>query len=614
MTKVDTDPAISFLQDPRVQSTFLSILVAAVFLLIITTFIGIIKTEFDKKDNSKTPVIENAIKGLAYFFVVPITCFLGIFVANIVLKMLDSATANGASRFSNQIFVAAAYDSNRIRRDQDANAVGEAYKYYLNRTNTREVISPYTDYVLQTINNCCYEVTIEENNEIKTVYALKKKYFLESPREDSSFVTVNPTKFFDEFKYSEYYSSLSTKEQLFIENVVDIKIWLSEGVYTHPVGIYQQNYSPQEDLNESSDIHVEDQTALMQNNGVQVLSIVELDNGEKASITIANIDAIRRILDENCYYFFTTHLTSENSYYSTRASFHADLKLSDDANIAHGCNSVIATKMALRLGDYCITEAGFGADLGAEKFLDIKCRFAGLRPDAVVIVATVRALKHHGGVAKADLGQENLAALEKGLPNLLQHVENITKVFGLPAVVAINRFPQDSEAELALIESKCKELGVNVALSEVWAKGGEGGIALAEEVVRLCEQKNDFRFSYDLDMSIKDKLDAIARKIYHADGVDLIQNAPKQLQQMEALGFDKLPICMAKTQYSFSDNQTMLGAPKGFRIQVRNLKVSAGAGFLVALTGDIMTMPGLPKVPAAEKIDVDENGRISGLF
>ena len=284
------------------------------------------------------------------------------------------------------------------------------------------------------------------------------------------------------------------------------------------------------------------------------------------------------------------------------------------ANIAHGCNSVIATKMALRLGDYCITEAGFGADLGAEKFLDIKCRFAGLRPDAVVIVATVRALKHHGGVAKADLGQENLAALEKGMPNLLQHVENITKVFGLPAVVAINRFPQDSEAELALIESKCKELGVNVALSEVWAKGGEGGVALAEEVVRLCEQKNDFRFSYDLDMSIKDKLDAIARKIYHADGVDLIQNAPKQLQQMEALGFDKLPICMAKTQYSFSDNQTMLGAPKGFRIQVRNLKVSAGAGFLVALTGDIMTMPGLPKIPAAEKIDVDENGRISGLF
>ena len=284
------------------------------------------------------------------------------------------------------------------------------------------------------------------------------------------------------------------------------------------------------------------------------------------------------------------------------------------ANIAHGCNSVIATKMALRLGDYCVTEAGFGADLGAEKFLDIKCRFAGLRPDAVVIVATVRALKHHGGVPKTELGQENLAALEKGLPNLLQHVENITQVFGLPAVVAINRFPQDSEAELALIESKCKELGVNVALSEVWAKGGEGGIALAEEVVRLCEQKNEFRFSYDLDMSIKEKLDAIARKVYHADGVDLIQNAPKQLKQMEALGFDKLPICMAKTQYSFSDDQFKLGAPKDFRIQVRNIKVSAGAGFLVALTGDIMTMPGLPKVPAAEKIDVDENGRISGLF
>ena len=284
------------------------------------------------------------------------------------------------------------------------------------------------------------------------------------------------------------------------------------------------------------------------------------------------------------------------------------------ANIAHGCNSVIATKMAMRLGDYCITEAGFGADLGAEKFLDIKCRFAGLHPDAVVIVATVRALKHHGGVPKAELGQENLTALEKGLPNLLQHVENITQVFGLPAVVAINRFPQDSEAELALIEQKCHELGVNVALSEVWAKGGAGGIALAEEVVRLCELKNDFRFSYDLDLSIKDKLDAIARKIYHADGVDLIQNAPKQLKQMEALGFDKLPICMAKTQYSFSDDQTKLGAPKGFRIQVRNLKVSAGAGFLVALTGDIMTMPGLPKVPAAEKIDVDAKGRISGLF
>ena len=284
------------------------------------------------------------------------------------------------------------------------------------------------------------------------------------------------------------------------------------------------------------------------------------------------------------------------------------------ANIAHGCNSVIATKMALRLGDYCVTEAGFGADLGAEKFLDIKCRMAGLKPDAVVIVATVRALKHHGGVAKTELGQENLPALEKGLPNLLQHVENITKVFGLPAVVAINRFPQDSEAELALIEKKCRELGVNVALSEVWAKGGAGGKALAEEVVRLCEQENEFRFSYDLDMSIKGKLDAIAQKIYHADGVDLIQNAPKQLKQMESLGFDKMPICMAKTQYSFSDDQTKLGAPRDFRIQVRNIKVSAGAGFLVALTGDIMTMPGLPKVPAAEKIDVDEKGRISGLF
>ena len=284
------------------------------------------------------------------------------------------------------------------------------------------------------------------------------------------------------------------------------------------------------------------------------------------------------------------------------------------ANIAHGCNSVTATKMALKLGDYAITEAGFGADLGAEKFLDIKCRMAGLAPSAVVIVATVRALKNHGGVAKADLNNENLEALEAGLPNLLQHVDNIKNVYGLPVVVAINAFPTDTKAELDLVEAKCNELGVNVALSEVWAKGGEGGIALAEEVVRLCEEPSDFKFCYDENASIMEKLNAIATKIYHADGVDLIEKAPKQLQQLEELGFDKMPICMAKTQYSFSDDATKKGAPKDFRISVRNLKVSAGAGFVVALTGDIMTMPGLPKVPAAERIDVDENGVITGLF
>jgi len=284
------------------------------------------------------------------------------------------------------------------------------------------------------------------------------------------------------------------------------------------------------------------------------------------------------------------------------------------ANIAHGCNSVTATKMALKLGDYAITEAGFGADLGAEKFLDIKCRMAGLAPSAVVIVATVRALKNHGGVAKADLNNENLEALEAGLPNLLQHVDNIKNVYGLPVVVAINAFPTDTKAELDLVEAKCNELGVNVALSEVWAKGGEGGIALAEEVVRLCEEPSDFKFCYDENASIMEKLEAIATKIYHADGVDLIEKAPKQLQQLEELGFDKMPICMAKTQYSFSDDATKKGAPKDFRISVRNLKVSAGAGFVVALTGDIMTMPGLPKVPAAERIDVDENGVITGLF
>ena len=284
------------------------------------------------------------------------------------------------------------------------------------------------------------------------------------------------------------------------------------------------------------------------------------------------------------------------------------------ANIAHGCNSVTATRMALKLGEYAVTEAGFGADLGAEKFLDIKCRMAGLRPSAVVVVATVRALKHHGGAAKADLGAENLEALENGLPNLLQHVENITEVFRLPAVVAINRFPTDTEAELNLIADKCRELGVNVALSEVWGKGGEGGMELAREVVRLCEVPNDFTYSYDLEMPILDKLNAIATKIYRADGADLIGDAPKQLKQLEQLGFGGLPICMAKTQYSFSDDPAKLGAPRGFRVAVRNLKVSAGAGFIVALTGDIMTMPGLPKVPAAEKIDVDENGVISGLF
>ncbi len=284
------------------------------------------------------------------------------------------------------------------------------------------------------------------------------------------------------------------------------------------------------------------------------------------------------------------------------------------ANIAHGCNSVTATKIALRLSDYTVTEAGFGADLGAEKFLDIKCRMAGLKPSAVVIVATVRALKYNGGVPKNELSQENLAALEKGLPNLLKHVSNITNVYKLPCVVAINRFPFDTEAELKLVEDKCKELGVNVALSEVWAKGGEGGIALAQEVIRLCEQPNDFSFSYDLNMSIEDKITAIVQKIYGGKDVAFTSNAQKQIQQLTALGYDKMPICMAKTQYSLSDDPTKLGAPTGFTVTVRNIKVSAGAGFLVALTGDIMTMPGLPKVPAAERIDVDATGKISGLF
>ena len=284
------------------------------------------------------------------------------------------------------------------------------------------------------------------------------------------------------------------------------------------------------------------------------------------------------------------------------------------ANIAHGCNSVMATKMAMRISDYMVTEAGFGADLGAEKFFDIKCRLAGLRPSAVVVVATVRALKNHGGVPKAELNSENLEALEKGLPNLIQHVENITNVYRLPCVVAINAFPTDTKAELELIEKKCRELNVNVALSEVWAKGGSGGIELAKEVVRLCEKENGFTFAYDTEDPIETKLNDIARRIYRADAAILTPNARKQMAELEAMGFGRLPICMAKTQYSFSDDQTMLGAPRGFSITVRNIKVSAGAGFLVALTGDIMTMPGLPKAPSAERIDVDENGRISGLF
>ena len=285
------------------------------------------------------------------------------------------------------------------------------------------------------------------------------------------------------------------------------------------------------------------------------------------------------------------------------------------ANIAHGCNSVTATRMAMKLSDYAITEAGFGADLGAEKFLDIKCRMAGIKPNAVVIVATVRALKYNGGVAKADLNNENLEALEKGLPNLLKHVSNIKDVYHLPCVVAINAFPTDTKAELDLVEAKCKELGVNVALSEVWAKGGEGGIKLAEEVIRLAEESNDnFAYSYELEGSIEDKLNQIVRKIYGGNKVILTEAARKQAKELENLGFGNYPICMAKTQYSLTDDQTKLGAPKDFDITVRNLKISAGAGFIVALTGEIMTMPGLPKVPAAVRIDVDEKGVISGLF
>ena len=284
------------------------------------------------------------------------------------------------------------------------------------------------------------------------------------------------------------------------------------------------------------------------------------------------------------------------------------------ANIAHGCNSVMATKMAMKMADYVVTEAGFGADLGAEKFLDIKCRMADIKPSAVVVVATVRALKHHGGAAKGELEKEDLKALEKGLPNLLQHVENITKVYGLPAVVAINRFPADTEEELDLVEKKCGELGVKAVLSEVWGKGGEGGMKLAEEVVKLCEEKSDFQYSYSLDMTIEEKIRAIAQRIYRADDINITPAAAKQMAQLEKLGFGDLPICVAKTQYSFSDDASLLGAPRGFTLTVRNLKVSAGAGFIVALTGDIMTMPGLPKKPAAENIDVDNTGKITGLF
>ena len=285
------------------------------------------------------------------------------------------------------------------------------------------------------------------------------------------------------------------------------------------------------------------------------------------------------------------------------------------ANIAHGCNSVSATDTALKLGDYVVTEAGFGADLGAEKFLDIKCRYAGFHPDAVVIVATVRALKHHGGCAKADLNKENLTALEAGLPNLVRHVENITKVYGLPAVVAINRFESDTEAELNMIRTACGRFGVNVALSEVWGKGGAGGEELAHEVLRVMdEEKNAFAFAYELDAPLTEKIETVARRIYGADGVDFAPAAAKELKQLEALGYGNLPICMAKTQYSFSDDPSKLGAPSGYRLTVRKAKVSAGAGFVVVLTGEVMTMPGLPKVPAAESIDVDENGKIVGLF
>lgn len=284
------------------------------------------------------------------------------------------------------------------------------------------------------------------------------------------------------------------------------------------------------------------------------------------------------------------------------------------ANIAHGCNSVIATETALRLGDYAVTEAGFGADLGAEKFFDIKCRAAGFEPSAVVIVATVRALKMHGGAEKNELSEENITALEKGMPNLLRHVANIKNVYGLPCVVAVNRFPTDTEAELSVVIDECRKLGVNVVLSEVWAKGGEGGEALAREVVRLCDEKSRFDFAYSLDRTIKEKIDQIVKRVYGGDGISISPNAEKQIKKLETLGFGSLPVCIAKTQYSFSDDPKKLGAPEHFTVTVKNVKVSAGAGFIVALTGDIMTMPGLPKTPAAENIDVDENGKIRGLF
>lgn len=284
------------------------------------------------------------------------------------------------------------------------------------------------------------------------------------------------------------------------------------------------------------------------------------------------------------------------------------------ANIAHGCNSVIATETALRLGDYAVTEAGFGADLGAEKFFDIKCRAAGLEPSAVVIVATVRALKMHGGAEKNELSEENITALEKGMPNLLRHVANIKNVYELPCVVAVNRFPTDTETELSVVIDECRKLGVNVVLSEVWAKGGEGGEALAREVVRLCDEKSRFDFAYSLDRTIKEKIDQIVKRVYGGDGISISPNAEKQIKKLETLGFGGLPVCIAKTQYSFSDDPKKLGAPEHFTVTVKNVKVSAGAGFIVALTGDIMTMPGLPKIPAAENIDVDENGKISGLF
>ena len=284
------------------------------------------------------------------------------------------------------------------------------------------------------------------------------------------------------------------------------------------------------------------------------------------------------------------------------------------ANIAHGCNSVIATRMAMHFADYVVTEGGFGADLGAEKFLDIKCRMANLKPDAVIIVATVRALKYNGGVPKDKLNEENLVALEAGIPNLLKHVENITQVYKLPAVVAINEFPTDTQAEVDLVRAKCQELGVNVALSQVWAKGGEGGIELAKEVVRLCEQPNDFQFCYEDDLTLVEKIEAIATKIYGADGVNFTPQAKKELTRLEGLGFGNMPVCMAKTQYSLTDDLNVLGRPTGFKITVRQVTVSAGAGFVVALTGEIMKMPGLPKRPAAERIDVDESGVISGLF